>query len=311
MQTLGLDRLVIMVRDMDKALQFYSGALGMRFHELDADISKRDGVRSCVCHQTHIHLISPILPLPENAAPPMRKKAALLQEQEAFVQALTFRVDDPFKAGAELEAQGLRIQHRYEKSHDYASVGLDNFEEVVLDDADTFGLVIGLANYDEPSAPPPLARSATIEVSGMDRVIVMVRDMDKALDLFSRKLGMAFMETDKEVQKKAGNRGCVCLDSHVHMVQPNTPVPDDAPPPIKQAAELLRGRESLVRVVVYKTEDSRADAERMRKAGFSVIRSWEDDHDYASVGIDNLYEYLFDPRDTLGMPVVVSQWDSV
>ncbi len=143
----GLDRLVIMVRDLDKALTFF-GNLGMEFMELEPDISERDGVRSYVCHETHIHLIAPILPLPENAAPPMRKRVALLEEHEFIYMALTFMVDDPEEVATELEEEGIHIQHRYEKSPDYATIGMDNFEEVITSPEDTLGIVMGFAQYD-------------------------------------------------------------------------------------------------------------------------------------------------------------------
>lgn len=59
MKAISLDRIVIMVRDMDKALEFFSGKLGMEFKELDKEIQERDGNRGLVCHDTHIHLVSP------------------------------------------------------------------------------------------------------------------------------------------------------------------------------------------------------------------------------------------------------------
>lgn len=147
MKVRSLDRIVIMVRDIDKALEFFSQKLGMEFKELDKDISERDGVRSYVCHETHVHLISPILPLPENAAPPMRKRVDLLKEHEAVFMALTFMVDDVAKTEAELKQQGIDIQHRYEESHDYASIGMDNFAELVTSPEGTLGLVMGFATY--------------------------------------------------------------------------------------------------------------------------------------------------------------------
>ena len=149
MKITGLDRIVIMVRDIDKALEFFSGKLGMEFKELQQDISERDGVRIYVCHETHLHLISPILPLPENAAPPMKKRVELLKEHEAIINAVTFMVEDTAQAETELKQLGIHIQHKYEPSHDYASIGLDNFAEVVTQDTDTFGIVLGFASYDQ------------------------------------------------------------------------------------------------------------------------------------------------------------------
>ena len=103
-------------------------------------------------------------------------------------------------------------KHRYLKSHDYASIGMDDFEEVMSVDEDTFGIVLGLAAYRHRTkpVPAPLPKSPATALD-LDRVIVMVRDMDKALELFSGKMGLTFRETDKEVQKHAGNRGLVSM----------------------------------------------------------------------------------------------------
>jgi catechol 2,3-dioxygenase-like lactoylglutathione lyase family enzyme len=150
-----------------------------------------------------------------------------------------------------------------------------------------------------------------MEITGLDRIIVMVRDMDKALDLFSGKLGMKFKELNKDVQMMVGNRGCVCHETHIHLVQPNNPLPENAPPPLKKAAELVKEKEALVMILIFKTKNAKKCSEELKEKGLTVIRSWEDDHEYRSVGMDNLFEYLFDPKDTLGFPICISSWDSV
>jgi hypothetical protein len=150
-----------------------------------------------------------------------------------------------------------------------------------------------------------------MEIIGLDRIVVMVRDMDKALAFFSGKLGMCFKELDKDVQLMAGNQGFVCHETHIHLVQPNNPMPENAPPPLKKAAELIKEKEAMVMVLLFKTQDAKKSSEELKEKGLTVIRSWEDDHEYRSVGMDNLFEYLFDPKDTLGLPVCISSWDSV
>jgi catechol 2,3-dioxygenase-like lactoylglutathione lyase family enzyme len=312
MKIKGLDRVVIMVRDMDKALRVFSEKFGLDFLELEKSISERDGVRSYVCHKTHLHLISPILPLPENAPPPMVKRMELLKQNEYIFMALTFKTDDPFGAGEELSRGGVRMQnHKYKKSHDYASIGMDDFEEVMTMDEDTFGLVIGLANYkNSGNTAKRTAPEPAISVNGLDRVIVMVRDMNKALNFFSGKLGLQFRETDKEVQMHAGNRGLVCHDAHIHLVQPNNPMPENAPPPLKMAAELLKKKEAMIMLFIFKVADAKKTSGQAKEIGLAVIRSWENDHDYAAVGMDNLYEYLFDPKDIFGMPICISTWNA-
>jgi catechol 2,3-dioxygenase-like lactoylglutathione lyase family enzyme len=148
MKVKSLDRIEIMVRDMDKAVELFSKKLGMEFKEMSKEISARDGVRCFVCHETHLHLISPILPLPENAPPPIKKMVELLKEKETIFVGLMFKVHEPAKAAADLEQQGIHIQHRYKESHDYVSIGMDNFAQVVADDKDTFGIVMGFSKYD-------------------------------------------------------------------------------------------------------------------------------------------------------------------
>lgn len=306
----GLDRVVLMVRDIERALAFFSGTLGMQFRELTDDISRRDGVRSYVCHETNLHLISPILPLPPDAAPPMRKRAELLQEHEAIIQAITFKVDDIAATEASMGELGLQIQHRYTPSHDYASIGLDNFAELVSREQDTMGLVLGFANYDAPEPAPPPATDNPMQSTGIDRIVVMVRDMDQALAFFSGKLGLRFRELTPEVQAEAGNRGCVCHEAHLHLVQPSMPLPEGAAPFLKQGAEILKTQEAVVLVLLFGVADPlRAAAETMPAQGFTVLRVWEDDHDYQSVGMDNLNEFIVDAKDTLGIPMGFSQWD--
>jgi len=305
----GLDRVVILVRDIDKAVNVFTQKFGMEFMELDKTISERDGVRSYVCHKTHLHLISPILPLSPNAAPPMVKQLELLKEHEYVFMALTFKTDNPFQAGDELSKNGIHIQnHRYMKSHDYASIGMDNFEEVMTVPEDTFDVVMGLANYTSAPESPAKFKDNPISVTGLDRIIFMVRDMDKALSFFSGKLGMQFKETDKDIQLQAGNRGLVCHDTHIHLVQPNNPMPVTAPPPLKMAAELLKKKEAMIMLLIFKTENAKEASLKADKVGLSVIRSWENDNDYAAVGMHDLFEYLFDPKDTFGLPICVSTW---
>ncbi|MFP4365205.1 MAG: VOC family protein [Spirochaetia bacterium] len=150
-----------------------------------------------------------------------------------------------------------------------------------------------------------------MKVTGLDRVIVMVRDMDKALELFSGKMGMKFRELDKDVQTKAGNRGYVCHETHLHLVQPFDPLPDDAPPPLRKAAEMLKDTEAMIMLMVFKTDDAKKGAQELSDQGLSVLRTWEDDQDYRSVGMANLWEYLFDPKDTMGLPILISSWDKM
>ena len=251
MKITGIDRIAFMVRDPKKALELFSNQLGMEFLETERDISERDGVQSYVCPDLHLHLFSPIFPLPSNAAPPMRKRVDLLKEHEAVFMAVTFKVDDIEKSEAELIRCGIAIQHKYEESHDYASTGMDNFAEIITSPETTLGLVLGFAKYvrnkekeKRHSANTTLIHGGSaINAKSLDRIVIIVRDMEKALDLFSGKLGMEFRQLSNEIQERDGNIGYVCHDTHIHLVQPRLPLPEGAPLPMKRGAEMLAEKE--------------------------------------------------------------------
>jgi extradiol dioxygenase family protein len=148
MEIQGLDRIAIMVRDMDRAIDFFSNKLGMKFKELEKKISVRDGVECRICHSTQLELITPLLPLPKNAAPPMKKNVEMLKEREMIFIGLIFKVEDPRHMCDTLRNAGIGVQFCYEPSHDYASLGMDNFTQCVAEEKDTFGITMAFGKYD-------------------------------------------------------------------------------------------------------------------------------------------------------------------
>jgi len=147
-----------------------------------------------------------------------------------------------------------------------------------------------------------------MKVTGLDRIVIMVRDIDKAMELFSRKFGMRFMELDENIQKRDGNRGFVCHETHLHIVSPILPLPPTAPPPLRKGAEMIRDKDAMVLVLIFKVEDAGKAMGEMEEQGFAIVRTWPENEDYASVGMNHLVEFLMDPKDTLGLPICFSTW---
>jgi catechol 2,3-dioxygenase-like lactoylglutathione lyase family enzyme len=147
MNVLGFDRVEMLVRDMNRAVQFFSSKLGLRFEELDEAISRRDGLRVMVSHDAQLHLFTPLRPLAENAPPALRKLAELSEAQELLVLGLAFRVEDVERAGVELAKNGIRVQDRLPENHDYVSMGMDDFAQIIASPEDTLGLMMIFAKY--------------------------------------------------------------------------------------------------------------------------------------------------------------------
>jgi catechol 2,3-dioxygenase-like lactoylglutathione lyase family enzyme len=304
-----IDRVVIMVRDLDKALQLFSGTLGMQFEELDAAISRRDGVRSHVCHEAHLHLISPILPLPDNAAPPMRKRVGLLQEQEALCNALTFIVDDPEAAAQELSGQAIGIQHRYARSHDYATLRMDNFVETITDERDTLGMALGFASYDRAAGTTSAAGVGPLRITGLDRVAVMVRDLDRAVELFAGKLGMRFLELSPDIAARDRAKCLVCPEAKFQLISPMLPLPPEAPPPVKKRIELLKEQPMVLVALTFSVEDVQLAERELTRLGLGIQHRFARSHDYVSIGLDNFEEVVIDERDTFGIVMGLCRYD--
>ena len=143
----GLDRIEIMVRNLDHALEFFSGKLGLTFVSLGETIARRDGVKAAVCSEAYLHLFEPVLPLSLSAPPPLRTLVEMLKTREAVIVAIAFAVDDARHTAEDLRQHNIRIQHIFEPSHDYVSMGMENFAQAVTLPDDTLGLLMTFASY--------------------------------------------------------------------------------------------------------------------------------------------------------------------
>jgi hypothetical protein len=147
MEVTALDRVVFFARDYDKAIELFSRKFGMEFKELSKEISEKIRVRCALCSRVGIHLISPVFPVLENAPPLLKKIENLLKEQEMIIASLTFKTDNLEKTGHLIEQEGLKVVHRYNKTNDYITLGMEDFEEIVLDIEDTMGFTFAFSKY--------------------------------------------------------------------------------------------------------------------------------------------------------------------
>lgn len=158
MNTLGFDRVEMLVRNMDRAVQFFSNKLGFRFHALDEAICRRDGLMVMASHDARLHLFTPIRPLADNAPASLRQMAKLAEAQELLVMGLAFRVEDIGRAAADLTSNDIRVQDQLPENHDYASIGMEDFAQIIAAPEDTLGLMIILSKYRSVAGRPSPSR---------------------------------------------------------------------------------------------------------------------------------------------------------
>jgi catechol 2,3-dioxygenase-like lactoylglutathione lyase family enzyme len=145
MKMKGLDRVTILVKDMDKAAQFFSQKLGIVFTELPG--AETMGMRASISLDYQMELISPVLPLPEAAPLHLKRWAKLLEHRENVLIALSFRVQDADKTAAEAEQEGMRIEMRFDLP-ETPPWSICYLKELIMEEEDTLGIPISFVEYE-------------------------------------------------------------------------------------------------------------------------------------------------------------------
>lgn len=149
MEIEGIDRLVIGVKDMDGALGFFRNVFGVTFTEITGDAPKVAGCRVAISLDKRLELISPVAePLQVTNPPDPRTLAKRLEDADAVLYAVIFKVKDLYEATANADRNGVRVVgNRVTFARD-DQLGISNFDEVTLAEADTFGIKMALSQYD-------------------------------------------------------------------------------------------------------------------------------------------------------------------
>jgi len=145
MKIKGLDRVAIVVRDMDKAIEFFSNKLGAAFQELPG--GEAMGMRVGISIDNQMELISPMFPLPEGAPLHLKRWAKLLEDRDNILAALAFKVDDVDSAAVDAEQQGMRVEIRFDIP-EIPGWPIRNLKELIMAEEDTLGIPMAFIKYD-------------------------------------------------------------------------------------------------------------------------------------------------------------------
>ncbi len=150
MKTQGLDRIAILVKDLDQTRAFFSDVLGVDLTEVSGPLLEEGGVRIAMSFDEHLELVAPILPVKEDAPDITKEMAAALEASgsDTLLFGMTFRVDDGDAAQKEAQEAGLTITRRFDEEA-IPVLGVRNLKELFLHQKDTCGLNIGLVSFEE------------------------------------------------------------------------------------------------------------------------------------------------------------------
>jgi methylmalonyl-CoA/ethylmalonyl-CoA epimerase len=136
MKALGIERVVIVVKDVEKAAKQYSELLGVSFW--DAGIQEKQGVHAMVSWEAGIELMSPVTPT--SAA------AVFLQKKGEGVFGVAWDVKDLKEADAHLAEKGIPVVDRFEFKN---TPGHKYFNEIIVHPKATSGIFSILVEREE------------------------------------------------------------------------------------------------------------------------------------------------------------------
>lgn len=140
-------RIVLVVRDIEKAVDLFENKYGMKIKRLSPDISRKYGAEMFFCPQCKLEVSSPILPLSENASDDLKSTVKILENQESVIMAFGLEVEDAAEVAAEAEEKGLSILDNFE-TKDFSSLGIENLIQYNLNPEDTLGFTMAFVQQD-------------------------------------------------------------------------------------------------------------------------------------------------------------------
>ena len=144
MKPLGINRIVIAVRDLDRAVRFYSELLGATFHDASA-AAEPFGIKAALSWDAGVELVAP-LPNRDSVI------ARSIEERGEGLQQVIFAVDDVDEAWVKVGEMGIGVVQTIELNQDqlreYFQDRFGKFKEYVLNPADTCGAQLVVGQFD-------------------------------------------------------------------------------------------------------------------------------------------------------------------
>jgi methylmalonyl-CoA/ethylmalonyl-CoA epimerase len=134
MKIQGIDHIVIAVKDLDKAVKFFSELLETEFEDLNGTL-KEMGIRSKMSPEG-IELISPTT---------QNEVAKFLEQKGEGLYALSLRVKDAMQAANDAKKRGIRVIGGTKQ--DQLGTRYFNFREILLHPKDVYSVLLLLTEY--------------------------------------------------------------------------------------------------------------------------------------------------------------------
>lgn len=150
-----------------------------------------------------------------------------------------------------------------------------------------------------------------MQLKGLDRVVIGVRDMDAALSFFADKLGIKLSEIDAPLLRTMGERAAISMDYQIEVVSPLEPLPETAPPFVLELKQNLERNQVLILGLAFKVDDAGKAQEQASALGLGNLGIISTQEFNQVMGINGLRELILDPQDTLGMMLAFAEYQKI
>ncbi len=149
MKTKGVERVTILVKDLDKAVALYSELLNTTFYPVDMAVDF--GVSAAFSYDAGIEMSAPI---PGSDSPMAQVLTQHIEEHGEGLYAVVFSIDDVEQAYAKAKEMGIFVMYMMELDQDqidtYFQGMYSKYIEYVLHPEDTCGVQVLLGQFEPP-----------------------------------------------------------------------------------------------------------------------------------------------------------------
>ena len=143
---------------------------------------------------------------------------------------------------------------------------------------------------------------------GVNRVVFAVRDLDKAVSLYSRLFDTTFHERDDPIGASYGIRAAVSWDAAIEIV---SPLPESNAPMGQAVAQFVDKNGGGLFSVVFSVDDIEEAYAEVTEMGIRVSSSFELDQEQIGRLLDGKFkkfkQYSLRAADTCGVQVLLGQ----
>lgn len=149
-----------------------------------------------------------------------------------------------------------------------------------------------------------------MQIEGIDRLVIGVKDMDGALRFFGDVLGVRFTEITGPASELAGCRLAISLDHKLELISPVAePRVVTNPPDPLELRRRLQHADAVLYALIFKVPDLDAAVNNAARHGVSVIGDRVEFERDQQLMVSNFREVALAEPATFGIKMALSQYD--